>query len=66
MLTSNYGCVVATDKFTGSDTVLASLVVFFIYVNNRTTLSIISFIHSLMTYTLYQAIIEIKSPQDVL
>ena len=32
MLTSNYGCVGAIDKFTGSDTVFASLVMFFIYV----------------------------------
>ena len=49
MLTSNYGCVGATDKFTGSDTVFGSLVMFFIHVNNRTTFSIMSFINSLMT-----------------
>ena len=34
MLTSNYGCVGATDKFTGSGPALTSLVMFFIYVNN--------------------------------
>ena len=49
MLTSNYGCVGATDKLSGSDTVFASPVMFFIYVNNRTTSPIISFIKSLMT-----------------
>ena len=36
MLTPNYGCVGATHTFTCSDTVLASLVMFFIYVGNRT------------------------------
>ena len=59
MLTPNYGCVSATYKFTCSDTIFASFVMFFIYVDNHTT---ISFINSLMTNTLYQAIIEIKSP----
>ena len=58
MLTPNYGCVGATYKFTCSDTVFTSLVMFF-FVDNRTT---ISFINSFMTKTLYQAIIEIKSP----
>ena len=53
----------ATYKLTCSDTVFASLVMFFIYVDIRTT---ISFINSLMTQTLYQTIKEIKSPQDVL
>ena len=37
MLTSNYDCVSATDKFTGIDTVSASLVMLFIYVSNPTT-----------------------------
>ena len=46
MLTPNYGCVSATYKFTCSETSFASLVMFFIYVDNRTT---ISFINSLMT-----------------
>ena len=41
MLTSNYGCVGATDKFTGSDTVFASLVMFFIYVNTRTIVQLL-------------------------
>ena len=58
MLTPNYGCVSATYKFTCSDTVFTSSNVF-LYVDNRTT---ISFINSFMTKTLYQAIIEIKSP----
>ena len=43
MLTPNYGCVGATDKFTCSDTVFASLVMFFVYVDNpmnRTTTTI--------------------------
>ena len=47
-LTSKYGCVGATDKFTGSETVFASLVMFFIYVNDRTTKPIISFINYLV------------------
>ena len=42
MLTSNYDCVSATDKFTGIDTVFASLVMLFIYVSNPTTSSIIT------------------------
>ena len=49
MLTPNYGCVGATYNFTSSDNIFASLVscnVFFIHVDNRTT---ISFINSLMT-----------------
>ena len=46
VLTPNYGCVGAKHKFTCSDTIFASLVMFFIYVDNRTT---ISFINSLMT-----------------
>ena len=37
MLTPNYGCVGAT---TCSDTVFASLVMFFIYVDNRTTIKL--------------------------
>ena len=45
MVTPNYGCVCATYKFTCSDTAFASLVMVFIYVDNRTT---ISFINSLM------------------
>ena len=40
MLTANYGCFGGTDEFTCSDTVFASLVMFFIYVDNRTTISI--------------------------
>ena len=63
MLTPNYGCVSAIYKFTCSDTIFTSLVMVFHYVDNRTT---ISFINSFMTKTLYQAIIEIKSPPDVL
>ena len=61
MLTLNYGCVSATYKFTCSDIVFTSLVCcnVFLYVDNRTT---ISFINSFMTKTLYQAIVEIKSP----
>ena len=59
MLTPNYGCVGATYKFTCSNTVFTSLVMFFLYVDNRTSFS---FINSFMTKTLYQAIIEIKSP----
>ena len=59
MLTPNYGCVGATYRFTCSDTVFTSLVMFFLYVGNRT---IISIINSFMKKTLYQAIIEIKSP----
>ena len=31
MLTPNYGCVDATDKLTCSDTVFASLLMFFMY-----------------------------------
>ena len=42
MLTPNYGCIGATYKFTCSDT---CIVMFFIYVDNRPT---ISFINSLM------------------
>ena len=38
MLTPNYGCVVAIYEFTCSETVFASLVMFFIYVDNRTTI----------------------------
>ena len=37
ILTLKSGYVGATDKFTGIDTVFASFVMFFIYVNNRTT-----------------------------
>ena len=37
MLTPKYDYVGATNKFTSSDTVFASFVIFFIYVNNRTT-----------------------------
>ena len=37
LLTPKYGYVGATEKFTGSNIVFASLVMFFIYVNNRTT-----------------------------
>ena len=48
MLTPNYGCVVAIYKFTCSETVFASLVMFFIYVDNRTTIKYLS-INSLMT-----------------
>ena len=40
MLTPNYYCVDATYKFTCSETVFASLVMFVIYVDNRTTISI--------------------------
>ena len=54
MLTPNYGCVGATYKFTCSDTIFTSLVMFFLYVDNHTT---ISFINSLMIKTLYQATI---------
>ena len=39
MLTTNYGCVSATYKFTCSDTVFASLVMFFIDVDNHTTIT---------------------------
>ena len=46
MLTPNYGYVGVAGKFTCSDTVFASLVIFYNYVDNRTT---ISFINSLMT-----------------
>ena len=46
MLTQNYGRVSATYKFTCSNNVFASLVMFFIYIDNRTT---ISFINYLMT-----------------
>ena len=53
MFTPNYGCVGATYKFTCSDTVFISLV------DNRTTMN---FINLFMTKTLYQAILEIKSP----
>ena len=59
MLTPNYGCVDATYKYTCSYTVFTSLVMGFFYVDNRTT---ISFTNSFMTKTLYQAIIEFKSP----
>ena len=59
MLTPNYGCVGATYKFTCSDTIFTSLVMFFLYVDNRTT---IIFINFFMIKTLYQAIIEIKLP----
>ena len=65
MFTANDGCVCATYKFTCSNTVLASLVMFFIHVDNRTTFTI-SLINPLMTSTLYQAIKEIKSPPHVL
>ena len=47
MLTPNYGCVGGTDKFTRSDAVFASLVMFFIYVDDRSTISI-SFLNSLI------------------
>ena len=40
MLTPNDCCVGATYKYTCSETVFASLVMFFIYVDNRTTISI--------------------------
>ena len=40
MLTPNYSCVGATYKFTCSETVFASLVMFFIYVDIRTAISI--------------------------
>ena len=40
MLIPNNCCVGATYKFTCSETVFASLVMFFIYVDNRTTISI--------------------------
>ena len=46
MLTPYYGCVGATYKFACSDTVFDSLVMFFIYVDYRTT---IRFLNSLMT-----------------
>ena len=46
MLTPNHGCVGVAGKFTCSDTVFASLVIFYIYDDNRTN---ISFINSLMT-----------------
>ena len=39
MMTLNHGCVGATHKFTCSETVLASLLMFFIYVYNRTTIT---------------------------
>ena len=48
MLTPNYDCLGATYKFTCSDIAFASFVMFFIYVGNRTTITI-SFINSLMT-----------------
>ena len=61
MLTPNYGCVGASYKFTCSNTrhriYLTSNI--FLYVDYRTT---ISYINSFMTKTLYQAILEIKSP----
>ena len=60
MLTPNYGCVGATYKSTCSDTILTSLVMFFLYVDNRRT---ISFINSFMTTTLHQAMIEISRPR---
>ena len=41
ILISNYCCVGATHKFTCSETAFALLVMFFIYVDNRTTISII-------------------------
>ena len=65
MLTPNYGCVSATYKFTCSDTAFTSLVMFFFTLTIVQQLRI-SFINSFMTKTLYQAIIEIKSPPDVL
>ena len=40
MLTPNYCCVGATYKFSCSETVFASLVMFFIYVDIRTAISI--------------------------
>ena len=40
MLTPNHCCVGATYKFTCSETVFASLVMFFIYVDNHTTIGI--------------------------
>ena len=46
MLTPNHGCVGATNKLNGSDTVFTSNV--FLYVDNRTTISY-SFINSFMT-----------------
>ena len=39
MLTPNYFCVGATYKFTCSENIFASLVMFFIYVDNRITIS---------------------------
>ena len=57
------GCVGATYKFTCSDTVYIYLTCnVFLYVDNRTT---ISFITYSMTKTLYQALIESKSPPDL-
>ena len=44
ILTPNYDCVGATYKFTCSDTVFASLAMFFIYVDNRTTISVINYL----------------------
>ena len=44
MLTPSYGCVGATDKFTCNDTLFASLVMFFIYVDNRTSQLLVLFI----------------------
>ena len=55
----NYGCVGATYKFTCCDTVFTSLLIFFFML---TIVQLFGFIYSFVTKTLYQAIIEIKSP----
>ena len=44
MLTPNFGCVGATYKFNCSDTVFASLVMFFTYVDNHTTVNLINYL----------------------
>ena len=59
MLTPNYGCVGATYKFTCSDTVFTSLVMFFFMLR---IVQLLVLLNSFMTKTLYQAIIKIKSP----
>ena len=41
MLTPNYSCVGATYKFTCSEIAFASLVMFFIYVDNRTPITVL-------------------------
>ena len=63
MLTPNYGCVGATDKFTSSDAVSLSVLYLSCFSFMWTIVQLFySFIYHLMIKTSDQAIIEIKSP----